>query len=120
MTEQEERETRGQVGLRDSVNDAWRGAGRRPLGTIQELRAGENRRQCGLNAGFEIRLSACALVERQRRSNILIRHWATERAPRHRRQDHRRARKFVGGRLWMADEDALTARRLAQARWRER
>src|SRR6187551_3777337 len=108
MTEQEERETRSKIGLRDSVNGAWRRAGRRPLGPIQELRAHENRGQRSLNAGFEIPVCARALVERQRRRNFLIRHGSTEGTSRHRRQDHRRAWEFVGRRLWMADEDALT------------
>ena len=99
----------------------WTAPGRRPrrraLGAIEELRAGQDRRQRVLNAGLEVRRRPCALrVERQRRREILIGHRPAERAPRHAStgsSSRTGARRPPSRRP--ADEDALAARRVAQA-----
>src|SRR6201999_959510 len=78
------------------------------FGAIQEFRAGKDRDQAALNAGFEIAAGAGILEESQRSGKVLVGHRPAEGPMRHIGEDLGRAGGFIRIRRRVADKNALT------------
>ncbi len=103
------------ISLTRCVEPAARSAGSYS-DAVQERRAHENAGDTGFDTGLEVSLFLARLSEElERRREILGIDGAAKRALRERREDPFGARRLVGLRLRLADENPLAARSRAHA-----
>ena len=117
---EEERQARRKAVLIDGVHGTRRRIVGRRREAVQELRAREHDHQRVAHAVLETAGGTPGLVELERDSKIRVGHGPPIGRARETRDDLARAGRLIGGRLRAAAEDALAARRVAQARSRER